>query len=67
MPTPRTLARLDALAWGLIYGGLLAIGLGIAVGRRQAELGWTLDTGGSAAVLAGAVLIVVRSRFKGKP
>ena len=55
---------LDKLIWTLIYGGLLAVGLGIAVGRQQAELGWTIATGGTVAAVAGAALVYLRSRVK---
>ncbi len=54
----------ETLAWVLIYGGLLALMLGIFVGRAHVPLGWTLIAGGGIVAVAGAVLIVVRSRMK---
>ena len=64
MATPRTLARLDTLAWSLIYGGLITLVLGIVSHDATAIGGWSLSVLGSAAALAGVVLIVVRSRMR---
>jgi hypothetical protein len=63
MPTQRTLARLDALAWTLIYGGLGALVLGIASHGQTAIGGWSLSVVGVVAAIAGVVLIVVRARL----
>lgn len=53
----------EKLVWILVYGGLLAVGLGIALLQRgNAALGWTLVVGGGVVVGAGVVLIWVRSR-----
>jgi hypothetical protein len=55
----------EKLVWILIYGGLLAVGLGIALQQRgSAALGWTLVVGGGIAAAAGVVLIWVRSKQK---
>ena len=64
MASARTLARLDAAAWTLIYGGLFALVLGIATHRQHAVAGWSLGVLGGIAAIAGAVLIVVRSRLR---
>jgi hypothetical protein len=64
MATPRTLARIDALIWSLIYGGLFCLVLGIASHDETAIGGWSLSVLGALAVLAGGVLIVVRSRLR---
>lgn len=64
MASARTLARIDALAWILIYGGLFALILGIASHDETAIGGWSLSVLGAAAVIAGVVLIVVRARLK---
>lgn len=64
MTSPRTLARIDALAWVLIYGGLFTLILGIASHGRTAVGGWSLSVLGIAAALAGVVLILVRSRLR---
>jgi vacuolar-type H+-ATPase subunit I/STV1 len=57
-------STLDALIWVLIYGGLLSIGLGVAVQRSNDLLGWSFVTGGALAALAGAALVFVRSRIR---
>ena len=66
MASPRTLARLDALAWTLIYGGLFALVLGIASRQETVIGGWSLSVLGTLAAIAGVVLIVVRARL-GEP
>lgn len=58
-----TPARLETLVWVLIYGGLLLVGLGLAVQQRAGLLGWSLVAGGGVLALAGVVLIVVRARL----
>jgi hypothetical protein len=54
-------ARLEALVWTLIYGGLLVLCLGLFLLRASADFGWTLITCGGLVAAVGAVLIVVRS------
>ena len=63
MASERTLARLDALAWILIYGGLFLLVLGIASHGHTAVGGWSLSVLGTLAAIAGVVLIVVRARL----
>jgi hypothetical protein len=67
MATPRTLARIDSLAWTLIYGGLFALVLGIASHDETVVGGWSLSVVGALAAIAGIVLIVVRSRLRETP
>jgi hypothetical protein len=67
MPSARTLARLDALVWTLIFGGLFLVILGIASRDEASIAGWSLGVLGAVATLAGVVLIVVRSRLKEAP
>jgi hypothetical protein len=67
MASSRTLARLDALTWSLIYGGLFGIILGIVTGGAHLVAGWSLGVLGAIAVAAGVVLIVVRSRLRETP
>lgn len=62
--TRRALARIDALAWVLIYGGLFALVLGIASHDRTQVGGWSLSVLGIAGAIAGVVLILVRSRLR---
>lgn len=55
-------AWLDKLVWVLIYGGLLVLGLGLAVLREASPWGLGLVIGGGVGALIGFVLIAVRSR-----
>jgi hypothetical protein len=59
-------ARLEKWIWILIYAGLFSIILGIATGRTEEALGWTLALPGALLVGVGVVLIYVRSRLDGK-
>jgi hypothetical protein len=57
------LARtLEALAWLGIYGGLVALTIGLFAGRAHALLGGTLVGLGLVACVAGAALVGLRSR-----
>ena len=67
MTSTRTLARLDALAWILIYGGLFALVLGVASHDETAVGSWSLSVLGGIAAVAGVVLIVVRARLSQPP
>lgn len=58
-----TTNTIDKLIWVLIYGGLLAVCLGIFVKRGAEGLGWTLIALGAVVALAGAALVWVRSRM----
>jgi hypothetical protein len=55
---------LEKLTWALLYGGLLAAGLGLFVEKQDFAFGWSLVVGGGIAAAAGGVLIWVRSRIK---
>ena len=57
-------ATLEKWIWILIYGGLFLLILGIATGRSDEVLGWSMALPGVAMAIAGVVLIYVRSRFK---
>lgn len=59
-----TPARVEVLVWVLIYGGLLLVGLGLAVRRVHGPIAATLLVFGGALAAAGVVLIWVRSRMK---
>ena len=63
MATERTLARMDAIAWILIYAGLFTLVLGIASHGHTAIGGWSLSILGTVAAVGGVVLIVVRARL----
>lgn len=57
--------RVGKLIWALIYGGLLCVGLGLALQRAGANWDVLVIAGGAAAIVAGVVLIWVRSRMRG--
>jgi len=57
-------ATLEKWIWVLIYGGLFMIIIGIATGRSEEALGWSLAVPGAALTAVGIVLIYVRSRYK---
>jgi hypothetical protein len=59
-----TNVALERLVWVLIYGGLLALCLGLFVTLLGGWVGWFLKVGGVGATAAGVALIWVRSRRK---
>jgi uncharacterized membrane protein len=61
MNSPNALRRLEQLVWTLIYGGLLAVVVGVAMERSQSESGLLIVVYGVLATLVGVVLIGVRS------
>ena len=67
MASARALAWVERLAWIAIYGGLIAIILGIVSGGVHMIAGWSLGVLGGIAVSAGIVLIIVRSRMSEAP
>ena len=62
-----SVARLEALIWVLIYGGLRGLVLGLSVGRTDEAWGWSLVVGGAVVAGVGFILIYVRSRIKARP
>ncbi len=67
MASPRLIARIERLAWILVYGGLLSMLLGWVTLREEAATGgWLLSAGGVAAAL-GVVLIIIRSGLRPAP
>ena len=63
----KSVARLEALIWVLIYGGLLTLVLGLSIGRTDEAWGWSLVVGGAVVAGVGFILIYVRSRIKVRP
>jgi hypothetical protein len=53
---------LETLVWVLIYAGLFIAGLGVWFMEHSLAVGWTMFLCGAGMVVAGAVLIWVRSR-----
>lgn len=64
--TQHTLAWIERLVWILIYGGLLAVVLGLFLvqGGESVTLGSVLMAKGGIAAGAGVFLIFLRSRVK---
>jgi hypothetical protein len=68
-PTPvrtvseKTISWIQRLVWIYIYGGLLAMVVGIFVARVDMELARTMQGAGLFFVVLGIVLIYVRSRL----
>jgi glucan phosphoethanolaminetransferase (alkaline phosphatase superfamily) len=63
----KTLLWIQRLIWIYIYGGLLALVMGIFVARADMGLARTLQGVGLFFVILGVVLIYVRSRLKETP
>jgi hypothetical protein len=64
MATELNKLRVERLVWILVYGGLLALILGIFVQRYDRLLADILQICGTVVACTGAVLIWVRSRMK---
>jgi len=64
-----TAARMEAITWVLIFGGLAGAGVGLFVDRQPggATLGGVFIVGGLVAIALGIVLIVIRSRMPDTP
>ena len=62
--TNAKMVRMERLIWVLIYGGLLAIVLGLFVDRQGLADASLFYQFGGLTVLAGVVLIYVRSRLR---
>ena len=63
----KSVARLQALIWVLIYAGLLTLVLGLSVARIDDDLGGFMVAIGSVVAALGFGLIWVRSRVKVGP
>jgi xanthine/uracil/vitamin C permease (AzgA family) len=57
-------ARVGALTWVLIFGGVLMLALGLVVSRNDAALGWGIAAVSIAAIAIGVLLIWLRSRME---
>ncbi len=67
MASKKTLMRIQRLVWIYIYGGLLAMVLGIFVARADIALARSMQGVGLFFMILGIVLIYVRSRLKETP
>ncbi len=62
--TNTKLVRMERMVWLLIYGGLLSIVIAHFLGETDEILAHTMRILGLAAVVAGGVLVYVRSRLR---
>ena len=58
------LLRMERWIWILIYGGLLSIVLSTFVDKIQGQGAPAFLFGGAAAVVAGVVMVVLRSKLR---
>jgi hypothetical protein len=59
--------RIDRVVWLAIYGGLLLLGVGLALKGELPTAGWSIAAVGVLAASVGAALIGVRSRIPDEP
>ncbi len=62
--TNARLVRMERTIWALIYGGLLAIVLGVFIDQSGAQDASLFYQFGGLAVVAGVVMIYIRSRLR---
>ena len=67
MSSPQVRAKVELYAWVAIYGGMFAVILGIVAAGVHLRTGWSLGVAGGLAIVAGVVLIIVRSRMAETP
>jgi len=60
-------ARIGTWIWVLVYAGLILGGVGLAVRRGDPSLGWPITIVGGALIVAGALLVWIRSRMNVDP
>jgi hypothetical protein len=61
--SPQAIAWIERSAWIAIYVGMLFVILGIVSREAHVIAGWSLGVLGAIGVIAGIVLILVRSRM----
>jgi hypothetical protein len=62
-PPASTAKRVGSWIWLLIYGGMFALALGLAVQRTDAALGWPITLVGALLIAIGIAMIWLRSRM----
>lgn len=67
MASRSTLMWIQRLVWICIYGGLLAIVLGVFLAQAEPEQASSIQSVGGVFVVIGVLLIYVRSRLKETP
>ena len=55
--------RIAAWTWGLIFGGMLVMAIGLTLRDTDSTLGWVLVAGSGIGIAVGVILIWVRSRM----
>ena len=58
------LLRMERWTWVLIYGGLMSIVLSTFIDKIQGQGASLFLVGGALAVIAGAVMVVLRSKLR---
>ena len=56
--------RIARWTWGLIFGGMLVLAVGLTLRGTDHTLGWVLIAGSGVAIAVGIILIWVRSTMK---
>ena len=62
-----TAQRIESFIWPLIFGGMFLGSLGYSLARERDALGWTMVVAGGCAIVAGVVLVWIRSRLPDGP
>ncbi len=59
--------KVETWVWVLVYGGMIVLGVGLAVQGSDAATGWLIACAGGVLVALGALLVWVRSRMRSEP
>jgi len=59
--------KVETWVWVLVYGGMIVLGIGLAVQRTDVGTGWLIACAGGALVGLGVLLVWVRSRMRSEP
>ncbi len=59
--------KVETWVWVLVYGGMIVLGIGLAVQRTDAGTGRLIACAGGVLVALGALLVWVRSRMRNEP
>ena len=58
--------RMDKWMWILIFGGLIAFGVGLSVARSDTSIGWAFCAAGALGVVVGVGMLWSRSRSRAR-
>jgi hypothetical protein len=56
-------SKVEVWVWVLVYGGMIVLGIGLAVQGTDAATGWVMAGLGATLIAVGALLVWVRSRM----